>query len=352
VGLNRLRNLSSSRSEAKFLGERRIVVPNLHRSDAPSRWFGSYRASQLEKRSFALFLYPVLRMGGFDIVHYNELVMGSALFHLRNVLGGTYKLLYCDGAPRLPQHFMHRCDFAQVLTESAYQEARQAGMPDKRLFLIPYGVKAKAFTPGTRKHRSETRKELGIPESARVVLSVAALDTETKRIDYLIRELADLREPVWLLAAGQRTDATQDLQSLAQELLPGRWRMVTWPHHRLPLLYGAADAFVLASLREGFGLVTVEAMLSGLPVVVHNAPVFQWLAGDSSVRNIDMAAPGALARELISVLNNGGDGSAREDAKQRFAWESLIPRYLTMYQKINGFCPGAGDPLPGELCDC
>jgi glycosyltransferase involved in cell wall biosynthesis len=336
-------------------GERRVVVPNLHRQDAPARWFGDYRGNQLEKRSFALCLYPYLRRGGFDVVHYNELVMGSALFHLRNALGGTYKLLYCDGAPCMPQHYIHRCDFAQVLTNPAYQQARQVGMADERLFLIPYGVNASTFTPATGNRRFETRKHLRIPEGAKVVLSVAALDRLHKRIDHLIREIGALEDRVWLLAAGQRTEDTSSLEAMAEELLPGRWRFVSWPHDRLPLLYGAADAFVLASLEEGFGLVTVEAMLSGLPVVVHNAPVFRWVAGESSVRCIDMAASGALTRELASVLDDSGGCSAREAAVQRFAWKSLIPSYLTMYRQASGLCRGAGDRIPllqGDLHDC
>jgi hypothetical protein len=90
--------------------ERRIVVRNLHRADIPARWFSSYQANLLEQRSFALFLYPKLRQGGYDLVHYNELVMGSALYHLRSHLGGRFKLLYCNGAPSPAIHYLHRSD--------------------------------------------------------------------------------------------------------------------------------------------------------------------------------------------------------------------------------------------------
>lgn len=84
---------------------KRVVVPNFHRFDAPGRWLGYEKGNLLEKRSFALSLYPILRVGGYDIVHYNELVMGSALYHLRRVLGGRYKLLYCAGST-CPRHII------------------------------------------------------------------------------------------------------------------------------------------------------------------------------------------------------------------------------------------------------
>ena len=91
--------------------ERQVVVPNFHRNGIPARWAGPDKGNLLEKRSFALGLYPLIRGGRYDIVHYNELVMGSALFHLRRFFGGRFKLLYCNGAPAPPSLYAHRCDY-------------------------------------------------------------------------------------------------------------------------------------------------------------------------------------------------------------------------------------------------
>ena len=109
-------------------GERRHWVPNFHRGDVPSRWLGESRGNLLEKRSFALALYPRLRAGRFDIVHYNELTMGSALYHLRRLFGGSFRLLYCNGAPSPPVHYHHRCDAIQTLTQGMLDEARALGI--------------------------------------------------------------------------------------------------------------------------------------------------------------------------------------------------------------------------------
>jgi 1,2-diacylglycerol 3-alpha-glucosyltransferase len=315
-------------------GERRIVVPNLHRYDAPARWFGYEKANLLEQRSFALCIYPLLRHRNFDIVHYNELVMGSALFHLRRCFGGKFKLLYINGAPSPPIHYHHRCDFAQMLTRPAYEEAREFGLPEDRLFLIPYGVDAHRFSPETQSVRSAIRHELGIPEGVKVVLTVGALKREHKRIDYPIREISRMDGSVWLLAAGQRTDETASLEDEAANLLPGRWRFVSWPYGKVHLLYGAADVFVLASLTEAFGLVTVEAMLSGLPTIIHQNAVNRWITDGTSVRLINMVVDGELRKVLQKVLHNGSEPGSHEKAKERFSWERIIPSYLEMYKKI------------------
>jgi 1,2-diacylglycerol 3-alpha-glucosyltransferase len=314
--------------------ESRRTVPNFHRYDAPARWLGYDKGNLLEKRSFALALYPILRRGDFDIVHYNELTMGSALYHLRRLFGGKYKLLYCGGSTWSPAHYGHRCDFAQLLTGPQYQQAMEFGLTSRRLFLIPYGLDPDHFSPETRTQRGTTRRELGIPEDATVVLTVAILDRQTKRIDYLIRELSALRTDAWLLAAGQFIDETPSLAREARHLLNGRCCFVSWPAEKVPLLYGAADIFVLSSLVEAFGRVTVEAFLTGLPVVIHNGPVFRWVAEGTAAHTIDMSVEGELTRTLRSVLMGHSDGNSRSVATKRFSWEELVPTYLDMYRRI------------------
>jgi 1,2-diacylglycerol 3-alpha-glucosyltransferase len=314
--------------------DRRIVVRNLHRANIPARWLSGHKASLLEERSFALSFYPMLRRGRYDIVQYNELPMGSALFHLRRWFGGKFKLLYVNGAPSPPIHYHHRCDFAQILTGPAYEEAREFGIPDNRLFLLPYGVDARRFSPRVRTLRSQIRKQLGIPEDVTVVLTVAALKCEHKRLDYLIREVSSINGPIWLLAAGQRTNETALLEQEADRRLAGRWRFVTWPHEILHNLYGAADIFVLSSLTEAFGIVTVEAMLSGLPVLVHKSEVNNWITNGTPVQLIDMSFEGQLAKAIGTFLSNGAHGSSRNAAKMRFSWEKSVAKYIDVYRRI------------------
>jgi glycosyltransferase involved in cell wall biosynthesis len=215
-----------------------------------------------------------------------------------------------------------------------YEEARAFGMKGDKLFLLPYGVDSDRFSPEVRSFRNAVRKELGIPDEAKVVLTAAALNRWHKRIDYLIQEIARLPGSFWLVAAGQRMEETAQLEDEAKRLIPARFRIITWPQDKTHMLYGAADVFTLTSLHEGFGLVTIEAMASGLPVIIHNGPEFRWVAGDTNVMCIDMAKDGELASAIRDASSRQYISNARESAVKRFSWDSLVPQYLEMYQKI------------------
>jgi len=312
-------------------GVKTVVIPNLYR-DLTKRRFGKYRAGLMEQRSFALGLYPLLRKGKFDIVHYNELCMGSALFHLRRIFGGSFRLLYCNGAPSPPLHYHHRCDFAQMLTAPMYEEALLFGIAPTRLFFVPYGVDSHRFSPAVRSLRMETRKQLGIPEDAIVVLTVAALSRSHKRIDHVIRELSTMPGTPWLLAAGQKTEETDSLELEANRLLPSRWKFVSWPHSQVHRLYGASDAFVLGSLTEGLPISSIEAMFSGLPLVLHNAPLFRWAAEGAPVWHVNMSERGELRQAVQQALK--GYETKLEEPLKRFSWDALIPEYIRMYEQV------------------
>jgi glycosyltransferase involved in cell wall biosynthesis len=321
-------------------GEGIRIVPNLYRGLTTGR-LGPYRASLLEHRSFALGLYPLLRMGGFDIVHYNELALGSVLFHLRRIFGGRYKLLYCNGAPWMPLHYHHRCDFAQMLTAPMLDEALEYGIDKNRLFFVPYGVDGNQFSPAVRSLRAETRNRLGIPQDATVITTVAALNKWHKRIDHVMQEISTLPSSTWFLAAGQRTEETASLELEAERLLPSRWKFVSCPHDEVPCLLGATDLFVLGSLKEGLPISAIEAMLSGLPLVIHDGPLFQWAAQGARAWHVNMSMPGELKRAAQEALADTA-GAQIEEPWKRFSWDALIPQYLQMYERVmQGFSAAA-----------
>ena len=69
-------------------------------------------------------------------------------------------------------------------------------------------------------------------------------------------------------------------------------------------------------------------------MVIHNGPVFRWVAEGTSARTIDMSVEGELTRTIRSVLTDHGNGNSRGVATKRFSWEELVPTYADMYHRI------------------
>ena len=125
-----------------------------------------------------------------------------------------------------------------------------------------------------------------------------------------------------------------DLQKLAGELLPGRYRQLTVPAADMPALYRSADAFMHLSTDESFGNVFVEAMASGLPVVAYDMPRTRWIIGDRAFF-ADQPRPESLAAAVSAALDVGSGAAAdvRERAQQ-FGWSAIAARYNDFFSEL------------------
>ncbi len=128
--------------------------------------------------------------------------------------------------------------------------------------VIPNGIDV-AHLARTRSRRA-AREELGFQHSDFVVGMVGRLAQE-KRADLVIQALSRLPPRFKLLLVGWG-ELESSLKELADRLIPGRCRIVSTGSY-LGDVYHAMDTFCLASEHEGFGLVLLEAMMCGLPVV-------------------------------------------------------------------------------------
>jgi glycosyltransferase involved in cell wall biosynthesis len=141
------------------------------------------------------------------------------------------------------------------------------GVPPERITVIPGGVDP-AFNPHADAERA--RRELGVPE--RYVLCVAS---ETARKN--LRALVPLTQHVEVVVAGGHRP-----QFAREEGLDALAQLGHVPDHLLPGLYAGAEAFVLPSLYEGFGLPILEAMACGTPVVAADNTAIRETAGGAA----------------------------------------------------------------------
>ncbi len=209
-------------------------------------------------------------------------------------------------------------------------------------FSIPNFVDADVFRPVKDSHeKAAIRARMGLPVDAFVVGTVAAVKQTHKRIDHLIREFSMVSSSglqPFLLIAGARTDESGELIRLANELIPGRVRIaLDLQRDSMPEFYRAMDVFVLPSLFEMMPIALIEAMASGLPVIVNRHPVLEWISGQAGAC-VDMASEGELTGALLlcgaaeMTLQRGQ--VARQRVLDMFSKDAVVKEITGMYKEV------------------
>jgi 1,2-diacylglycerol 3-alpha-glucosyltransferase len=311
-------------------------VPTLTRDMRLARTLGrvfSTEPFRFEQLAFALSLQPALARRRPDVVYFSEWHTGLVLAHLRRLTGGRFRLVLCNGT-MATQGFGH-LDRVQELTPSALELALERGAEPSRHVMLPLGFAIdRELNPITAQDCRSLRERLALPVDRRIVVSVAALNSHHKRLDYLIEELARLPPPrPYLLLVGQPEAQTPGLRALAMERLgPEGHDVRTVSQTAVVDLLRAVDLFVLASLGEGLPRALIEAMAQGLPCLVHDYEVTRFALGPHGYF-ADLSKSGALARLVADATKPAeqSDQRARHRfAYQNYSWDRLRPRYVEL----------------------
>lgn len=291
-----------------------------------------------EQRLFAVTLQRHLARIKPDIVWLPEWTLARALGISRRLTRQSFKIILCNGVGRTPP-YPPGVDHVQQVTPgvASAAQAHPEALPQT---MIPHAIRiGRDFAPPTDEERRALRGSLGLPADRRVMLSVGALN-RTKRVDYLIEEVASLPEPPYLALLGNFDRETPEMLALARELLGADGFVArSVPEELVADHYRAADCFALASRAEGFGLAFVDALAHGLPAIAHDFAVTRFVLGEHGYL-ADLGSRGALAEAYRSL--GPGDGvealgrERHDDAYTRFSWDVLAPRYVAMFQRLAG----------------
>jgi glycosyltransferase-like protein len=290
---------------------------------------------------------------GFDVWHAQDGISGNALATLKErrlIAGFARTVHHVDGFadPRLAALQARAIASADCLfAVSRLWRDRLAREFDRAPHLIGNGVDTKRFSPVTDAGDAALRSLLNLP-AGEVFLAVGGVEPRknTVRILEAFRIVHARHPSSCLVIAGGASLLDHDsyqadfAAALAASGLPDGAVIRTGPLPQalMPALYRAADALVFPSVKEGFGLVVLEAMASGVPVVTSRIAPFTEYLGDGDALWCDPHDAASIAAAMAAALAS----STRADIVRRgFAvaarhdWATAAHAHLPAYGALS-----------------
>ncbi|HLO13265.1 MAG TPA: glycosyltransferase family 4 protein [Anaerolineales bacterium] len=302
-----------------------------------------------------------LALRGFDIVHLHyPFILGAEMVRLATALSRTplivsfhndligeglrasiFKLYQSLSAHLVIQNATRLC----VLSHDHFEYSRlRQSLVDSNLKIVelPNGVDLSLFHPLDTGNL--VRSKYGIPETVKLVLFVAALDRahHFKGLNDLLLAVQTLSSDIWLLVIGDG-DLRKEYERQARELGVSSRVIFTGavPHEDLPPYFRSADVTILPSSQtESFGLVLIESLACGTPVIASSLPGVRTVVNHGS--DGLLVAPNdplALAEAILTILKDellrqvmGRRG--RDKVEERYGWEQIGLRIEKIYAHV------------------
>lgn len=228
-----------------------------------------------------------------------------------------------------------------------------AGLPKAKLRLAPNGLDVQRFHPPSRQQRQAARQAMAPLSGDLYWILFVGFFSREKSPDVLFEAWLRLRDlgapPSALIFVGATESEYHEVdKTLAAEIsakaaalgLSDRVRF-TGPLANVEAAFHAADVFVMPSSREAFGMVLVEAMASGLPVIASRIDRVTDEIVDDGVTGhlVPPNDPDALAEALARVLRSPSDAQrlgvhGRETVVSRYSLEAARQRWLEAYDSL------------------
>lgn len=288
----------------------------------------------------------LLRRGQFDIVHAHSFRTELAAVLWKRVLGRASVLLRTvhnqddfyvrPGYATLARASTARLDRVIVISDAVGRYLREAaGLPAAKMVRIHYGLDAEPFSPNGHV-RDEDRPSLG------VIARLAPQKGHRVLIDALPSVLARLPELRVRIIGHEELSTVGELRDYAASR--GVADRIEFEGFRgdVPALLRELDLVVLPSLWEGFGLVLLEAMAAGRPVVASAVgPVPEVVDDGRTGLLVPPGDPEALATAIVRVLGDPalaerlGQGG-RTRVRESFGLDRMVARTDALYRELLG----------------
>ncbi|MFZ3120075.1 MAG: MSMEG_0565 family glycosyltransferase [Variovorax sp.] len=311
--------------------------------------------------AFTASIGELLATTRFDVLHTHDPIGGNALANLQ-------ERGLIDGFVRTVHHLEVFADVQLMRWQArGFRAARQVFCVSRlwqnllatrhgvRASVVRNGVQRGRFSPERRPGDALLAQRLGVRTGAPVVLALGGVE-ERKNTLRLLQAFVLLRAShpnAQLVIAGgasllDHAQYGRDFAALARAsdlpIGPGAPIVLTGalPDEDIPALYRLADVVAMPSLNEGFGLVTLEALASGVPIVVSRIAPFTEYLRDGDGHWADPLKSASIAEALRAALASRSPariGASAARLGDTFSWAASATRHVQLYRE--GLLQGA-----------
>ncbi|HUI90434.1 MAG TPA: glycosyltransferase [Anaerolineales bacterium] len=306
----------------------------------------------------------------YDIIHSHYWMSGLAAESLSDAWGGTpivhmfhtlgemkNRIAQSEGERESPERIagerrvLAHADRVIVATLAEQTQLRFLyKADDHKIMIIPPGVDISHFYPISP---DEAKMVIGLKPDIRLILFVGRIEP-LKGVDTLIRAMSCLKlnnpdRPVHLAIIGGEPDASPEqmsnemvrLQKLCDDLALDQTVVFLGKRGQdtLPYYYSASEMLVMPSHYESFGMVALEAMACGTPVIASEVGGLGFLVQNGETGyTIPSGEPDILCDRLSTLLNNAGlrerMGKRAAQYAQSYTWDKIAAQILKVYQTL------------------
>jgi glycosyltransferase involved in cell wall biosynthesis len=243
-----------------------------------------------------------------------------------------------------------------ALTQSVKDEYLKLGIDENDIEIIPNGVDATKFIESKEKANKSLFKEFGIDENKPMILTVGRYHPKKgyDQIPAIAKKLKERNVDFQWVVAGRYSDEVKEKYPEAEKLgiitienfANSGGSRFNLPSQDIVNLYCSADVFALPTLIETFGMVLVEAMAAGLPIVTTEAPGVKHVVSHNEnglkapVGDIDaiveLICKVLTDKELTKKLSE----NALKEAAEKYDWKKVTAQYVSFYEKTIGKLSG------------
>ena len=281
-----------------------------------------------------------------DIIQLNGLHLISLGLILKKVLKIPYVLRGSGSDIYFPNKFNKLLlkiainNSSRVIALTEYMK-KQMNYSLNKIQVIPNGIDINNFEI----RKVHARQKLGIDKNKKIITFVGSL-RPIKGVEYLIKAIHLLKDEydhyndleVLIIGNGNQRQYLEEL-TIELNIDHSIDFIGEIPNQMIPIYLAASDIFILPSLSEGFGIVLIEAMASGLPIIATNVTgIIETIENKKNGLLVEPKKPDEIAAKIIILMEDENLYKKivvnNKNKAKEYTWTNIVNKYEEVYDEI------------------